>query len=76
MEMQAYPDTPQDLKDQIEGIVNRRTGGTIRDLHVHVIGNDVVVNGRTNTYYNKQLATHAVLDTLTDIKLSNEIDVC
>lgn len=49
------------LEDQITRLVQSRTGGRIDGLSVEVIDGDVVISGRTTTYYLKQLATHAAL---------------
>jgi hypothetical protein len=48
----------------------------IRGLRVEVQDEDVVISGRTTTYYNKQLATHAALDAAKEISLTNDIEVC
>jgi hypothetical protein len=52
----------ESLEDQIMRLVQSRTGGRIQGLNVAVAGGDVVISGRTTTYYLKQLATHAALD--------------
>ena len=66
----------RELADTVERYVRLRTGGTIRSLHVEVHGGGVLLSGRTSTYYNKQLATHAALDAANDLSLTNEIEVC
>ena len=76
MNLQTCPDTPQALVERIERHVQSRTGGMIRSLHVEVVGEDVFVSGRTSTYYNKQLATHAVLAAVQGMNLTNDIEVC
>lgn len=50
------------LGQQIMRLVQSRTGGRIQGLSVEVAGGEVVISGRTTTYYVKQLATHAALD--------------
>jgi hypothetical protein len=56
--------------------VQSRTGGRIRGLSVVVIDRDVIISGRTTTYYLKQLATHAALDLTGQFAtLTNEIAV-
>jgi hypothetical protein len=67
--------SPEDLISRVERTVRVRTGGRIRDLHVEVQGDDVVISGIACTYYAKQLATHAALGELDDRTLSNEIEV-
>jgi hypothetical protein len=52
----------ESLEDQIMRLVQSRTGGRIHGLNVAVAGGEVIISGRTTTYYLKQLATHAALD--------------
>ena len=65
------------LAEQIEGQIERRASGRIRDLHVVCEGGQITLNGRSRTYHAKQLALQAVLD-LTDgpATLANLIVVC
>ena len=72
---QAQIDAQLSLAELVEQLIAARTGGRIRDLRVDVEERGVVLSGRTSTYYNKQLATHAVLDQLEGVSLSNEIEV-
>ncbi|NOX56180.1 MAG: BON domain-containing protein [Planctomycetes bacterium] len=60
----------------MERLVRSRTGGRIRDLRVEVTSGEIILSGRTTTYYDKQLATHAALAALEDLSLTNEIEVC
>ena len=46
-----------------------------RRVQVPVRDDEVVLTGRTSSYYNKQLATHAALEALEDTPLSNDIEV-
>lgn len=64
-----------DLADRVERTVRVRTGGRIRDLHVQVQGDDVIISGVACTYYAKQLATHAALGEMSHCTLTNEIEV-
>ena len=66
-----------DLAEQIEGHIERRASGRIRDLHVVCSGESIILQGRSRTYHAKQLAQQAVLD-LTDgcASLTNQIVVC
>ncbi|GDY07864.1 hypothetical protein LBMAG52_13500 [Planctomycetia bacterium] len=66
----------RELADTVDRYVRLRTGGTIRSLHVEVSDGEVILSGRTSTYYNKQLATHAALDAASEFSLTNEIEVC
>ena len=68
--------SPREIAETVERYVRLRTGGTIRGLHVEVEDGEVVLTGRTSTYYNKQLATHAALDAAEDLSLINDIKVC
>ena len=65
-----------ELLDQIEQAVHARTGGRIRGLRVRIAEGCLVVSGRTSTYYNKQLATHAIRDTVDDLAVQNDVEVC
>jgi hypothetical protein len=55
-------DLAESLAEEITRLVQSRTGGQIVGLNVSVAGADVIISGRTTTYYLKQLATHAALD--------------
>jgi hypothetical protein len=61
--------------ENIEHVVRMRTGGLIRGLHVEVGEGRVTLTGRTSSFYNKQLATHAALEALMGQTLSNLIEV-
>lgn len=65
-----------ELIDTIERMVRVRTGGTVRGLRVEVGDNGIVLSGRASTYYTKQLATQAALETAEDVNLTNNIEVC
>ena len=70
------PDQTQDLSHSIEAVIRTRTSGLIRGLHILVLDDgEVVINGRTTTYYAKQLATHAALEVCDDRILTNDIEV-
>ncbi len=68
--------SPREIAETVERFVRLRTGGTIRGLHVEVEDREVILTGRTSTYYNKQLATHAALDAAEEWSLTNDIQVC
>jgi len=53
------------LAEQIEGQIERRASGRIRDLHVVCSDDKIILTGRSRTYHAKQLAQQVVLD-LTD----------
>jgi hypothetical protein len=63
------------IVENIEQVVRTRTGGMIRGLHVEVGEGRVTLTGRTTSFYNKQLATHAALEALVGQTLSNLIEV-
>ncbi len=69
--------TRDDLAEQIEGHIERKASGRIRDLHVVCSGESIILQGRSRTYHAKQLAQQAALD-LTDgcPSLTNQIVVC
>ena len=67
---------PREIAETVERYVQLRTGGTIRGLQVEVQNGEVILTGRTSTYYNKQLATHAALDAAEEMSLTNDIEVC
>lgn len=68
-------DSVQDLALQLERLVQGRTGSRIRDLHVDVRTDEVILTGRAHSYYAKQLATHAALGAVGPRSLVNAIDV-
>jgi len=67
----------RELAERIEGYIERRASGRIRDLHVVCSDDSIILQGRSRTYHDKQLAQQAVLD-LTDgyPLLTNQIVVC
>ena len=69
------PDEVDQAVLRLEKIVQCRTGSRLRDLHVEVRGDEVVLTGRAASYYAKQLATHAALPEVAPRKLTNAIDV-
>jgi osmotically-inducible protein OsmY len=71
------PETLEDtrtLEERVEQSVLSRTSGRIRELRVQIQDGRVVISGRTSTYYNKQLATHAALEAACAVQ--NEVEVC
>jgi hypothetical protein len=66
-----------DLAARLEGYIEHRASGRIRDLHVVCSDDAIILQGRSRTYHAKQLAQQAVLD-LTDghPHLTNQIVVC
>ena len=78
MSFTMVPSSPERLEliEQVEQAVQSRTGGRIRGLRVRIDEGCLIVTGRTSTYYNKQLATHAVRETVDDMTVQNEVEVC
>jgi hypothetical protein len=67
----------EDLAERIEGYIERRASGRIRDLHVVCSDDTIILQGRSRTYHAKQLAQQAVLDvTGGHPLLTNQIVVC
>jgi hypothetical protein len=62
-EMQS---SAEELEQAIERRIRGRTASRIRHLRIEVGEDLVVVRGRTDTYYAKQLAIQAVMEILTD----------
>jgi len=67
----------EELAERLEGYIERRASGRIRDLHVVCSDDSIILQGRSRTYHAKQLAQQAVLD-LTGGRptLTNQIVVC
>jgi hypothetical protein len=61
----ALKRSKRELAARIEGYIERRASGRIRDLHVVCSDDAIILQGRSRTYHAKQLAQQAVLD-LTD----------
>lgn len=64
------------IEELVEREVRNRTSGRIRALQVRVIDGQVIIRGRTSTYYAKQLVTHAALDMAEELGVMNEVEVC
>ena len=76
MEIQIRDRASKQIAECVERLVRSRTGGRVRDLRVEVTSGEIILSGRTTTYYDKQLTTHAALAALEDLSLTNEIEVC
>lgn len=62
------------LASQIAEAIQRETSGCVRDLHVEVNHEGVILTGRCESYYMKQRAQHAAMGCSSD-RLHNEIEV-
>jgi hypothetical protein len=61
--------------EELERLLRQRLHGQARHLHVVLRENRIVLQGRTSSYYVKQLAQTVVLQTLGRTLLVNEIEV-
>ncbi len=66
-----YPERHQELERHIQA----RTGRRVHGLTVEVREQQVILRGRTTSYYVKQLAQHSVWDVMPDVVLANDIVV-
>lgn len=73
MNLSDEPGIP--LADSVRNDVLQRTNGSIRNLDVAIKDGTVTLTGSTGRYYNKQLATSAVLDFVRELDLRNQIEV-
>jgi len=63
------------LAASIERAVWRETGGRVRNLHVEVNREGILLTGRCGTYYTKQKAQHAAMAVPGGGQLTNRIEV-
>ena len=61
-EMLSLPPIEPGLARRIEGNIERRANGRIRDLRVFCVEDRIILTGRARTQYAKQLAQEAALD--------------
>jgi hypothetical protein len=61
--------------DRLELQVRVRLGSRVHDLQVLGRDNGLVLQGRSRTYYGKQLAQHAVMEATALPIVANEIEV-
>jgi hypothetical protein len=66
--------SPEELM-RADEYVRCRIGGRVRDLRLLVRDQGLVLQGHARTYYAKQLAQHAVMETLGLAIHANEIEV-
>jgi len=65
----------RDSVARIEEHVHLRLTGRVRDLRLVVVDGSLVLRGRAQTYYAKQLAQHAVME-MSDLPIrDNQIEV-
>ncbi|QDU80549.1 hypothetical protein Pla110_22800 [Polystyrenella longa] len=68
-------DSHELLAQRINHLVKSRTGAPIRELFVEVDDQEVLLYGYTTAYYNKQLASHVVMNVIDNRSLINKIEV-
>ncbi len=59
----------------VEQNVRCRTSGLIRCLQVQIQGGQLVISGRTSSYYHKQLVSQAALDAAEEVTIRNDVEV-
>ncbi len=69
------PTALQDLTSSIKHRIHSRTYGRVWNLHVELTGQQVVLRGKTSTYYTKQLAQHGALEIINGQPIVNAIEV-
>lgn len=75
---QSLPETlaeAERLAASIEQAVWQGTSGRIRDLRVEINRHGVLLTGRCDTYYAKQMAQHAAMSVHKTLQLTNQIEV-
>jgi len=65
----------EELATSIEKAVQNETGWGVADLTVEVSPQGILLRGRCNTYYTKQLAQHAAMRMPGGDRLINSIEV-
>lgn len=63
------------LRMELESHVRTRTGRRVAGLDIELSPECVVLHGKTNAYYIKQLAQQGVREILPDVRLENAIEV-
>jgi carbon storage regulator len=72
---QPVPDAPDDPCKRLSRSIKRRAGGRVRSLRVERLGRDLVVSGRVNSYYARQLVQAAVSEALATMGPNGHDDV-
>lgn len=73
--MTAAQDTRSEEEAGLEMYIQARLSGRVRGIRVVRRGNGFVLQGRTPTYYAKQLVLHAAMQATALPILANEIEV-
>ncbi len=61
--------------EHLEHLVQRRLGNRVRNLHILVRPNGLILTGRAATYHAKQLAQHVAMALVSLPILANDIEV-
>ncbi len=61
--------------ERLEGLLTRRLGNRVRGLRLVFNQAGVILRGRSETYYAKQVAQHAAMELTAAPILANEIEV-
>ncbi len=72
-QIMAEPILPSE--ELLEGLVQRRLGGRVRDFRMVIQPNGLILQGWTATYHAKQLAQHAAMEIAGLPILANAIEV-
>jgi hypothetical protein len=70
-----FPIAPTASCEKLARHILDRTGRRVHGLRVEVRDEQVVLRGRTSSFYLKQLAQHCVWDMLPEARLENDIEV-
>lgn len=63
------------IMSELERHVHERTGHRVRDLHVELESERIILQGQAGSYYVKQLAQSGVRDMLPEVEVENDIVV-
>ena len=63
------------LRTELETRVLARTGRRVRNLHIELSPERVILRGQAATFHVKQLAQHGVREVLPEVRLENSIIV-
>jgi hypothetical protein len=64
-----------ELRTELETRVLARTGRRVRNLHIELSPERVILRGQAATFHVKQLAQHGVREVLPEVRLENAIIV-
>jgi hypothetical protein len=75
MNLHLITEAPSACEEQLESLMQRRLGNRVRDLHVLLRADGVILKGWAATYHAKQLAQHAAMELVNLPILANDIEV-